>query len=171
MVIVYRSHTGFTKQYAEMLGQSTKMEVYSFESAPLDFGAEILYMGPVEAGHIVGLNRAYKKYRLAAVVGVGMSPMTKGAAERLQKSNYVRNTPLFYLQGGWAPKQVHWVQRSMVNLVTSGVRRELQAKGSHRTPEEQSYLEMLTDGGSCVSFENLDEIRSWLKTREETVTL
>ena len=33
MVIVYRSNTGFTREYAEMLGKAEKMKVYSLSQA------------------------------------------------------------------------------------------------------------------------------------------
>ena len=164
MVIVYRSNTGFTKQYAELLGKAEGMKVYEASSAPLDFGAHVLYMGPVAAGHIEGLQRARKQYNVKAVCGIGMAPPTEDALAMLKKNNYVyRNVPLFYLQGGWAPRQVDWVKRHMVNLVTRPVRKSLLAKGSRRTEEEQAYLELLTSGGSRVSVENLDAVRQWLK--------
>ena len=33
MVIVYRSNTGFTKEYAQMLGKAEKMNVFSLSEA------------------------------------------------------------------------------------------------------------------------------------------
>lgn len=166
MVIVYRSNTGFTKEYAEMLGRAEKMKVYEFSSAPLDFGAHVIYMGPLTAGHIEGVGRALKQYNVKAVCGVGMSPPGKEILDLLAKANYVPNAPIFYLQGGWAPQKVGWIKRRMVNLVTRSVRKGLQEKGSRRTEEEQAYLELLTAGGSRVAFENLDTIRNWLKEQE-----
>ncbi len=167
MVIVYRSHTGFTKEYALLLGKAMKMPAYEAESAPLDFGAHILYMGPVEAGHIVGIRRARKRYIVDAVCAVGMSPGGQDVVENLKRGNCIHDVPVFYLQGGWAPREVGWVKRHMVELVTGPLRRSLQAKGSRRTPEEQAYLELITAGGSRVSYENLDDIRLWLKEREK----
>ena len=54
MVIVYRSNTGFTREYAEMLGRAEKIKVYSVTEAErsLESGTEIFYMGPLLAGHI-----------------------------------------------------------------------------------------------------------------------
>ena len=46
----------------------------------------------------------------------------------LARSNYVPNAPIFYLQGGWAPKKVGWLQRRMVGMATRGLRQSLQQK-------------------------------------------
>lgn len=164
MVIVYRSNTGFTKQYAEMLGKAEKMKVYSLgQTRELDQDTEVLFMGPLMAGHIAGVDQAVKQFRVKGVCGVGMSPASQQTLDTLAKANYVPNAPIFYLQGGWAPKQVGWIKRRMVNMVTRSMRQSLRAKGSRRTPEEQRQLDFLEKGGSFVAFENLDAIRTWMK--------
>ena len=167
MVIVYRSNTGFTKQYAEMLGKAEKMKVYHLdETGGLDQGTEVFFMGPLMAGHIAGVDQAVKRFRVKGVCGVGMSPASQQTLDTLSKANYVPNAPIFYLQGGWAPKQVGWIKRRMVNMVTRSMRRTLRDKGSRRTPEEQRQLDFLEKGGSFVAFENLEPIRDWLKDQK-----
>lgn len=165
MVIVYRSNTGFTKEYAEMLGKAEKRKVCSMSQAKeqLNSGDPVFYMGPLMAGHITGIDQAVKSFNVQGVCGVGMSPASQQVLETLTKANYVPNAPIFYLQGGWAPKQVGWLKRRMVNMVTRSIRESLQDKGSRRTPEENQYLNFLLHGGSYVSFENLAAIRSWIK--------
>lgn len=164
MVIVYRSNTGFTKEYAEMLGKAEKLKVYSMAQAgELDAGAEVFFLGPLMAGHISGVDQAVKRFQVKGVCGVGMSPASQQVLDTLTKANYVPNAPIFYLQGGWAPKKVGWVKRRMVNMVTRSLRQSLRDKGSRRTPEEQRQLDFLEKGGSFVAFENLEPIRAWMK--------
>lgn len=163
MVIVYKSNTGFTKEYAELLARAEKMKVCELTQASLGKEDEVLYMGPLMAGHIEGIDQAVKRFTVKAVCGVGMSPPGTQVLTTLSKANYVPNAPIFYLQGGWAPKKVGWMKRRMVNLVTKSTRERLQDKGSRRTPEEQAQLDMLLKGGSFVAVRNLDTIRSWLK--------
>ncbi len=161
--IVYKSNTGFTEQYAQMLGKDAKLKVYPLDgSGALPAGAQVLYMGPLMAGHIEGVDQAVKRFQVKAVCGVGMSAPGRQVLETLSKANYVPNAPIFYLQGGWAPEKVGWLKRRMVNLVTKGTRRALQAK-SQRTPAEQADLDMLLHGGSRVAYENLDTLRRWLR--------
>jgi len=165
MVIVYTSNTGFTKEYAQMLSKAEKMKCYELAQAEEQLGqdAEVLYMGPLMAGRIEGLEQARKKFALRAACGVGMSPHGQQVLTTLSKANYVENAPIFYLQGGWAPKKVSWLKRRMVNMVTRSVRKTLESKGSARTEEEQRYLDMLLKGGSFVAYQNLNTIRNWLK--------
>lgn len=165
MVIVYRSNTGFTREYAEMLGKAEKLKVYSLSQAngELAPNSDVFFMGPLMAGHITGVDQAVKRYHVRGVCGVGMSPATKQVLDSLIKANYVPDAPIFYLQGGWAPKKVGWIKRIMVNMVTRSTRESLQDKGSRRTPQEQRQLDFLIKGGSYVAFENLEPIRNWLK--------
>ena len=52
----------------------------------------------------------------------------------------------------------------MVNMVTRSARKALLAKGM-RTPQEQEQLDFLVRGGSYVAYQNLDEVRTWLKNQ------
>lgn len=164
MVIVYKSNTGFTREYAAMLAKAEKMKCYELEDAEKqpEQGSEILFMGPLMAGRIQGLETARKQYTVKAAVGVGMSPPGPQTLSTLSKANYIPEAPMFYLQGGWAPKKVSWLQRRMVNMVTRSVRKQLIDRGRKRTEEEQRYLDMLLKGGSFVAYKNLDTLRGWL---------
>lgn len=169
MVIIYRSNTGFTREYAEMLGKAEKLKVYSAGEAGGSFpsGEPVLYMGPLMAGHIAGIDQAVKRYAVKGVCGVGMSPPTQQTLDALARANYVPGAPIFYLQGGWAPDKVGWIKRRMVNMVTKATREALRGKGHRRTPEEEAQYQMLLKGGSFVSFDNLRSIRVWLKSQAE----
>lgn len=163
MVIVYRSNTGFTQEYAAMLGRAAQMKVLPLAGAAGKVSEPVFYMGPLMAGHISGIDQAVKAFAVQGVCGVGMSPASQQVLETLAKANYAPGAPIFYLQGGWAPKKVGWLKRRMVNMVTRSTREALQDKGSRRTPEENRYLDFLLHGGSYVAFENLEAIRDWMK--------
>jgi len=167
MVIVYRSDTGFTKEYAEMLGKAEKLKAVPLEEAKtsLEAGAEVLYMGPLMAGHIKGLDPTVKRFAVKAVCAVGMSPPAAVSEQVLRKANYIPDAPVFYLQGGYAPQKKGWLTRRMINMVTKSMRQALQDKGSRRTAEEQRLLDMFVKGGSFVEFQNLSEVRAWLAQR------
>lgn len=167
MVIVYRSDTGYTREYAYLLGKAEKLRVYSLEEVKnqLEPGEEIFYLGPLMGGSIAGWKEARKRFAPAGVCGVGMSAPAPQVAENLAQRNETGELPLFYLQGGWAPDRVGWLKRYMVQMVTRSIRRQLEEKGESRTPEEQVQLEFLIRGGSFVSLENLRPIRDWLAGR------
>ena len=75
MVIVYRSNTGFTREYAEMLGKAEKMKVCPLAEAQSKVGSgeSVFYMGPLMAGHITGVDQAVKQFTVKGVCGVGRS--------------------------------------------------------------------------------------------------
>lgn len=164
MTIVYNSKTGHTRQYAQMLAKATKYKVYSLQEAQSSLPEKepVLFLGWVMAGHISGIDQAVRRWDVRCAVGVGMSPAGKDVLATLSKANYVPNAPVFYLQGGWAPKKVGWFQRRAVNAVTRSTRKALLAKGK-RTQQEQAYLDMLLKGGSFVEYQNLKPIQEWLE--------
>ena len=161
MVIVYQSNTGFTRQYAEMLAKAEKLRCFSLDEARLDAGTEVFYMGPLMAGRITGADKAAKQYKVVGVCGVGMSPPGKDVLHTINKANAAITAPMFYLQGGWAPKKVGFIKRRSVEMITKSFREALQAK-SNRTEYEQQNLDMLLKGGSFVAYKNLDTIRNWM---------
>lgn len=163
--IVYRSDTGFTRQYAQMLAKAEKLRLYELSQADLPKEAEVLYMGPLMAGHISGLDGAVKAYTVRAVCGVGMSLPSREVLASLARTNYAPQAAMFYLQGGWAPKKVGWLKRRMVGMATRSTRQRL-AKKAKRTPAEQEQLEFMIRGGSYVAFQNLEPLRQWLKEQK-----
>lgn len=164
MTIVYKSKTGHTKKYAEMLANATKLKAYSLDEAltSLPEQEKVLFMGWIMAGHMSGIDQAVRRWKVVCAVGVGMAPPSKEVMATLSKANYIPNAPVFYLQGGWAPKQVGWFMRRAVGMVTRGTRKALLAK-SKRTPEEDAHLNMLLHGGSFVEYQNLKPIQQWLE--------
>lgn len=147
-----------------MLGKAKKLKVCSITEAEDKIGPQepVFFMGPLMAGHISGIDQAVKRYAVKGVCGVGMSPPSPQILEVLSKANYAPGAPLFYLQGGWAPKKVSWIKRRMVGMSTKSIREALRDKGSRRTPEEDRYLDFLLHGGSYVAFESLEAIRTWM---------
>ena len=163
MTIVYSSKTGHTRQYAEMLAAAEKMKVYSVQEAQqvLPEKEPVLFLGWLMAGHISGIDQAVRRWNVRCAVGVGMAPGGKDNLATMAKANFVPNAPLFYLQGGWAPKKVGWFQRRAVGMVTRATRKQLLAK-KNRTRQEEAYLSMLIRGGSFVEYQNLKPIQDWL---------
>lgn len=164
MTIVYNSKTGHTRQYAEMLAKAAKLKALPMDEAmaALPEQEPVLFLGWLMAGHISGIDQAVRRWDVKCAAGVGMSPAGKDVLATLAKANYVPGAPIFYLQGGWSPKQVGWFQRRAVNAVTRATRKALQAK-SKRTEQEQAYLNMLLRGGSFVEYQNLKPLQDWLE--------
>lgn len=164
MVIIYTSNTGFTAQYAAMLGEETGYPVHTLKEGKktLTKGTQAIYLGPLMAGHISGLDTANRHFDIRVACGVGLSLPSRQTLDTMARSNAVRNAPLFYLPGGYDPKGVKGIRRSMLNLVLSGIRQRLAAKAS-RTEDDYRQLTLITQGGSLVAPEHLSSLLSWLE--------
>ena len=85
MIIVYSSNTGYTEQYAKLLGKALDMPSYQLGNVPkCHKGAEVIYLGWLFAGSIVGYKKCAHKYRVRCVAGVGMSSQTPEMASGLR---------------------------------------------------------------------------------------
>ncbi len=156
--IVYTSQTGFTKKYAEMLGEEIKVPVYEFKESKqkLNKNDEIIYMGWIMAGGIKNYEKARKMYNIVIVCPVGMSlPGEKQNNDLIEKYNI--NEKLFYLQGGFDKTKLNGIYKFMMNSLEKIVRPKLEKK-EDKTQEDKEMLEMMANGKDCVKKENLDEI-------------
>ena len=73
MIIVYKSNTGYTEQYAKLLGDALDMPSYSLDNVPkCHRGGEVIFLGWLFAGNIVGYKKAAKLYKVRCACGVGM---------------------------------------------------------------------------------------------------
>ena len=149
--IVYTSNTGYTAEYARLLGEKTGLPVYSLAEAEqkLAAGNRVIYLGWLMAGKVQGYKKAAKRYKVQAVCGVGMGG-TGSQLQEVRKANAIpEKTPLFTLQGGFDIQKLSGVYKLMMTIMV-------------RTAEDV-MLEMLTQGGSRVSADNLAEVLAWVE--------
>ena len=162
--IVYTSNTGYTCQYAVLLGDKTGLPVYSLEEAAqtLAAGNSVVYLGWLMAGKVQGYAKAAKRYRVEAVCGVGMGA-TGSQLEDVRKTNALSDAlPLFTLQGGFDITRLRGIYRLMMNVMSKTMGKAL-AEKQDRTADEDAMLDLLVHGGNCVSEENLAAVMEWYR--------
>lgn len=164
--IVYTSNAGTTKEYAEMLGEKTGLPVYSASQAnrKVSPGDEIIYLGWLMAGSIKGYKEAAKIYRIAAVCAVGIRATGSQVDETRKKNKLPKDLPLFTLQGGFDINKLSGVYKIMMNTMIKTGGKKL-AEKEDRTPDEDSVLDMMMNGGNHVSEENLEDVMEWYEGR------
>ena len=161
--IVYTSNTGYTAEYARLLGEKTGLPVYSLDEAEqkLAAGNRVIYLGWLMAGKVQGYKKAAKRYKVQAVCGVGMGGNGSQLRE-VRKANAIpEKTPLFTLQGGFDINKLSGVYKLMMTIMVKTAGKGL-AEKQDRTLDEDVMLEMMTRGGSRVSAENLAEVLAWV---------
>ncbi len=158
-IIVYSSNTGFTEQYAKLLGRALDMPSYKLGNVPACHkGAEAIYLGWLFAGKIVGYRKCAKKYNISCAVGVGMSPPSPELAEGLRATEKIpAGTPVFYLQGGFDITKLKGPMKLIMKVKCKEIAARLNAKGE-LTQAERATLEMTQGAASAVDGANLAEI-------------
>lgn len=162
--IVYTSNTGFTAEYASLLGGETGLPVYALEDAKksLPKNSPILYLGWLAAGKVQGYDKAVTNFDIQALCAVGMT-RSGSQMEDVKKSNDLpEGLPLFTLQGGFDLKKLRGVYKLMMSVMSKMVAKKLAAK-SERTPDEEDTLDLFQNGGSRVSLENLKPVLEWYR--------
>lgn len=160
--IVYTSNTGYTRQYALLLGQKTGLPVYSLDEAmqSLAPGNSIIYLGWLMAGKVQGYAKAARRYHVAAVCGVGMGA-TGSQMQDLRKANALpASMPVFTLQGGFDMARLRGVYKLMMTVMVKTAGKSL-ANKRDRSPEEDAMLELMLHGGSRVSEDHLAALLEW----------
>lgn len=151
ITIVYTSETGFTEQYATLLGEKLKLSVKRLDTALETMGdnERIFYLGWLMAGKIKELDKAKKKFRLMGACGVGIRPDVDNMVNSLTKSLKMPLGSVFYLPGGYAPDTLNKSYKRPLTLVLGFLSKKIK-KQKEKTPEEEHLLEVMTQGGSLV---------------------
>ena len=162
--IVYTSQTGYTAAYAALLADKTGVKAVSLEEAvsAVPEQSEILYLGWLMAGKVQGYDKARKIYRVSALGGVGMG-RTGTQLDDIRRQNGVSEAmPVFSLQGGFDRTRLRGLYRFMMTVMAKTAGRSLANKVG-RTPEEDDMLDLMTNGGSRVSEDNLTAVLAWFE--------
>lgn len=160
--IIYTSNSGFTAEYAHLLGEKTGLPVYPLKEAgsKVPAGSNVIYLGWLMASNIRGCAKAAKRYRLAAVCGVGMGASGTQTEEARKATKLEASIPLFTLQGGFDLNRLHGIYRFMMTTMKRTAGKALEQKAD-RTPEEDDMLDLMVNGGSRVSAEHLAPVLAW----------
>ena len=155
--IIYKSKTGHTKKYAEMLGEKLNMPFYEIKEAEkkLNKNDEIIYLGWICATRIVGLNKILKKYKVNCCGAVGAYPKTDENVQNIKNANNIK-IPLFYMQGGIDYTKLNKIYKKLLQTIGKTIQ-----NSSDNVDKE--IVEMFEKGKSFVCEENLKEIEEYLK--------
>lgn len=156
--IVYTSNTGYTAEYAKLLGEKTNLPVYALSDAEkeIEKGTPIIYLGWLCASNVKGYKKAAKKFHITAVCGVGLCDTGTMLAEVRKAISLPESTPLFTIQGGMDHSKLRGINKMMINMLIKG----LKAK-AERSDDEERMLSLVLKGGNYVSEENLAAVLAW----------
>ncbi len=158
--IVYKSETGFTKEYSQMLSDKLDIPCYTLEEAKKNLNKQdpIVYLGWICAGSIKGVNKVRNKYKVKCYGAVGAFPKEDNYIESLVKSNGLEEEKLFYLRGGINFKKLKGYKKFIIKIVGNVL--EKNNKGKEGSEE---LIRIFNEGASFVDSKNLDEMIDYIK--------
>ena len=167
MVIAYASSTGHTEQYAKLLQNALDIPAYNIKDFPdIHNGGDVIYLGWLFAGNIVGYHKIAKKCNVKCLIGVGMSPESAEQAQFLRKKmNVPADIPVFYLQGGYDAKKLTGINKLLMKAKTPSILKQFEGKTEEEKQASATYR-MITEGCSVVSEEHLADVLAWAKDHE-----
>lgn len=174
-VIIYRSKSGYTKRYMEMLSKSVEAKlVEQSQMGSIDISSfeRIIYAGGVYAGKISGLKKFVAKLNAEAlnklaIVAVGASPTTEVTIEKLIKDNLISESIIkrgafFYLQGGFDPDKLNFALRAMLGSVAKKLSKKQKEAPETLTQEDIDFLNFFQTTNDQTSEEQLAPLISYL---------
>ncbi len=168
-IIIYGSHYGTTKQYAEELSRQTNIERVSFKNVKeINNYDKIIYLGALYAGGVLGmaktlnkLNNISNKTIIIATVGladptdeVNKNNIRNNIKIQLKKEVF-ENAKIFHLRGGIDYTQLNFVHKTMLKLLYNRIKNLPEEK---KTPEDKAMIDTYNKKVNFIEFSTLDKI-------------
>ena len=160
-LIVYKSNTGFTKEYAEMLERRIGADIKPINKLTRKDIKEhdnIFFGGPLRNNVILGLGKFLKHYdkmegKNIFIFAVGIEPQTDDKKENVITANGLDlyHVRLYFLQGGLDISKMGFFQRKMM---TMGLKMASEKQGISADLINQRFSEPI----NYVNSSNLDRM-------------
>lgn len=141
-IVIYKSNTGYTEQYANMLSEALSCDCVSLKEVGKvnlgDYGT-VIYGGGVRASRITGIKSIIKRVpthdqQNLLIFAVGANGPSERNTEELRAKNLTENNvdyPLFYMQGGFDPDKLNFALKMMLNGISKNLSKKLKKIPMH----------------------------------------
>ena len=169
-IIIYGSHYGTTKQYAEELSKRTNIKAISFKkfSQQINDYDNIIYLGALYAGGVLGMSKTLKKLnnisnKKILIATVGLSDPTDEVNKNNIRNNIKNQIPkevlekakIFHLRGGIDYSKLNFAHKTMMKLLYNAVKNLPNEK---QTAEDRAMIESYNKKVNFIDFSSLDKI-------------
>ena len=169
-IIVYGSHYGTTRQYAEELSRRTNIKVISFKkiNQQINDYDNIIYLGALYAGGVLGMSKTLKKLnnisnKKILIATVGLSDPTDEVNKNNIRNNIKNQIPkevlekakIFHLRGGIDYSKLNFAHKTMMKLLYNAVKNLPEEK---QTAEDRAMIETYNKKVNFIDFSSLDKI-------------
>ena len=168
-IILYGSHYGTTKQYAEELSRRTNIEVSSFKTIKdINQYDTIIYLGGLYAGGVLGMAKTLKNlndvsHKKIILVTVGLADPTdevnknniRNNIKRQLKKEVFEKAKIFHLRGGIDYSKLNFGHKTMLGLLYNSIKNLPEEK---QTSENKAMIETYNKKVNFIDFSSLDDI-------------
>ena len=168
-IILYGSHYGTTKQYAEELSRRTNIEVSSFKTIKdINQYDTIIYLGGLYAGGVLGMAKTLKNlndvsHKKIILVTVGLADPTdevnknniRNNIKRQLKKEVFEKAKIFHLRGGIDYSKLNFGHKTMLRLLYNSIKNLSEEK---QTAEDKAMIETYNKKVNFIDFSSLDDI-------------
>lgn len=169
-IIIYGSHYGTTKQYAEELSKITNIKAISFKkfNQQINDYDNIIYLGALYAGGVLGMSKTLKKLnnisnKKILIATVGLSDPTDEVNKNNIRNNIKNQIPkevlekakIFHLRGGIDYSKLNFAHKTMMKLLYNAVKNLPNEK---QTAEDRAMIETYNKKVNFIDFSSLDKI-------------
>ncbi|KAB3533450.1 hypothetical protein F8154_10635 [Alkaliphilus pronyensis] len=129
-IVIYKSKTGFTKMYAEWIGEELNCDISSYENFPLSTIAEydcVIYGSRVHAGKVDGIKEIKELFvgcitTKLVVFATGGTPLEAKDVinkiwQRVFSEKELKTIPHFYMQSGLNYKKMSFGDRTIMKTL------------------------------------------------------
>lgn len=171
MIIIYKSKTGFTKKYAEIIAAKLNCDAINIKDiSKIDINKQdiVIYGSRVHAGIIDGLNKMKKLFaggsiKKLVVFATGATPKeAQDLIEKLWINNFsteeAKNIPHFYLQSGLCYEKMGFVAHFIMKMVA-----KMMEKKKDKDSNEKGFSQAITNSYDISSDKYVEPLVNFLK--------
>ena len=145
-VIIYGSHYGTTKRYAEKFSEMTKIPVANYKKIKnLSEYDQIIHFGGLYAGGVKGLKN---------------TDSIRKSISRQVPENILKNTAVFHLRGGIDYKKLNFRHRTMMTLLYNKAKNLPEDK---KTAEVRAMIDTYNSKVDFVDYSSLNQIMDYVQ--------
>ena len=173
-IIIYGSHYGTTKKYADELSKRTNIQSISFkEIKEINDYDNIIYLGGIYAGGILGMSKTLRNLNNISskniiLITVGLADPNdeeninniRDNIKKQLKSELFKKAKIFHLRGGIDYSKLNFAHKTMMNLLYNMVKKLPEEK---KSAEDRAMIETYNKKVEFVDFSSLDNIINEIK--------
>lgn len=171
VIIIYKSSTGFTKKYAEMISEETGCSLVDYKTANAEMLSDysiVVFGSRAHAGMIDGykkLKEMFEKSNADKLVLFVTGAMPNAAEETIKAfweqnltDDELTKIPHFYMQGGLCYERMTLSDRLMMKVVATVIKRK-----KEKTKWEQDFEQAISGSYDISDRKYIMPLVAWLK--------